>query len=122
MEKKEYMRINNNPAKVVMLAMALVLTSFTLSFAQPHPEYKFKVHNNTKQNIKKIEVSEDGKTWGEFDIGSGIKAGATDTLVWDKSTDNGNCEQYFRATFADGERSDAVKFDFCEKDLVLEFN
>jgi hypothetical protein len=116
------MRVNSNFGKVVMLASALVLMSFTLSFAKPHAEYRFKVHNNTKQDIKKIEVSEDGKKWGEFDIGSGIKAGATDELVWAKSTDKEGCEQYFRATFADGERSDAVKFDFCEKDLVLEFN
>jgi hypothetical protein len=122
MEKERIMRVKSNLAKVVMLAMALVLTSFTLSFAKPHTEYKFKVHNNTKQNIKKIEVSPDRKTWGEFDIGSGIKAGATDEIVWDKSTDNEPCEQYFRATFADGEKSDAVKFNFCEKDLVLEFN
>jgi hypothetical protein len=105
-----------------MLAMALVLMSFTVSSARTSFEYKFKVHNNTKQDIKKIEVSENGKSWGVFDIGSGIKAGATDTLIWDKSTDDENCDQYFRATFADGEVSDAVKFNFCEKDLVLEFN
>jgi hypothetical protein len=116
------MRVNNKFGKVLMLATALMLVSFTAGFAQPGAEYKFKVHNNTKQNIKKIEVSQDGKKWGEFDIGSGIKAGATDELVWDKSTDNEPCEQYFRATFADGEKSDAVKFNFCEKDLILEFN
>jgi hypothetical protein len=116
------MRVNRNFGKLVVLAMALVLMSFTLSFAKTNFEYKFKVHNNTKQDIKKIEVSENGKSWGLFDIGDGIKAGATDTLVWDKSTDNGNCEWYFRATFRDGEVSDSVKFDFCEKDLVLEFN
>ena len=112
----------NNFGKVLMLATAMTLLSFTLGFAKAVSEYKFKVHNNTKQDIKKIEVSEDGKTWGKFDIGSGIKAGATDELVWDKSTDNENCDQYFRATFADGEVSDAIKFNFCEKDLVLEFN
>src|SRR6266478_895669 len=112
----------NNFGKVLMLATALMLLSFTLGFAKASSEYKFKVHNNTKQDIKKIEVSENGKTWGIFDIGSGIKAGATDELVWDKSTDNENCEQYFRATFADGEVSEAVKFNFCEKDLTLEFN
>lgn len=116
------MRVNSKFGKLVMLATALTMLSFTASFAHSNVDYKFKVHNNTKQAIKKIEVSEDGKNWGEFDIGSGINAGATDTLVWDKSTDNEDCEQYFRATFADGEVSDAVKFNFCEKDLVLEFN
>jgi hypothetical protein len=115
------MRNNSKFAKVLMLAVAVVLMSGTLSVART-PEYKFKVHNNTKSAIKKLYVSEDGKKWGFFDIGSGIAAGATVELVWDKSTDNGNCEQWFKVTFADGETSEAVKFDFCEKDLVLEFN
>jgi len=115
------MRVNRNFGTVAVLAMALVMMSFTASFGRTNFEYKFKVHNNTKQDIKKIEVSENGKQWGTFDIGSGIKAGATDTLIWDKSTDSESCDQWFRATFANGEVSDAVKFNFCEKDLVLEF-
>ena len=115
------MRINPQLGKFLMLAIALVLMSGTLSFAKSY-EYKFKVHNNTKQDIKKLQVSEDGKKWGDFDIGSGIKAGATDELVWDKSTDNESCQQYFKVQFADGDWSDAVKFDFCEKGLILEFN
>src|SRR5437588_12995050 len=115
------MRVKSSFGTIFMLAIALVLMSGTLSFAKTY-EYKFKVHNNTKQDIKKLQVSEDGKKWGDFDIGDGIKAGATDELVWDKSTDNSGCEWYFKATFADGDVSDAVKFDFCEKGLVLEFN
>ncbi|SRR6266849_2751225 len=115
------MRTFSNFGKVLMLAVALVLMSATLSIAKTN-DYKFKVHNNTKQDIKKIQVSQDGKKWGYFDIGDGIKAGATEELVWDKSTDNENCEQYFKAVFANGEESDAVKFDFCEKGLTLEFN
>ena len=115
------MKVYSNFGKALMLTLALVLMSATLSFAKSN-ESKFKVHNNTKQDIKKIQVSQDGKKWGYFDICSGIKAGATEELVWDKSTDNENCEQYFKATFADGEESDAVKFDFCEKGLILEFN
>ena len=115
------MRVNSNVGKILMLAIALVLMSGTLSFAKSE-EYKFKVHNNTKQDIKKLQVSIDKKTWGDFDIGSGIKAGATDELVWDKSTGNEPCEQYFKVQFADKEWSEAVKFDFCEKGLILEFN
>jgi len=115
------MRVNKKLGTAFMLALALALMSGTLSFAKTN-EYRFKVHNNTKSDIKKIQVSEDGKTWGYFDIGDGIKAGATDELVWDKSTDNSNCQWYFKAQFADGDWSDAVKFDFCEKGLVLEFN
>lgn len=115
------MRFSNKFGKLMTLALVLTLLSFTASFAHPTPEYKFKVYNNTKVAIKKIEVSEDGKKWGEFDIGNGIRAGATVEMVWDKSTDNGACEWYFRATWSDGEVSDAAKFDFCEKDLVIEF-
>jgi hypothetical protein len=115
------MRVYNSLAKLTVLAIAFVLMSATLTLAKTY-EYKFKVHNNTKQAIKKLQVSEDGKTWGDFDIGDGIAAGATEELVWDKSTDKENCEQYFKVQFADGEWSDAVKFDFCEKGLILEFN
>ena len=115
------MRLKSSYGKFLMLAIALVLMSGTLSFAKTF-DYRFKVHNNTKQDIKKLQVSEDGKKWGDFDIGSGIKAGATEEMVWDKSTDTGNCEQYFKVQFADGEWSEAVKFDFCEKGLILEFN
>lgn len=115
------MKVYRNLGTVLMLSLALVLMSATLSFAKSN-EYKFKVHNNTKQAIKKLQVSIDGKKWGVFDIGDGIAAGATEELIWDKSTDNEPCEQYFRVQFADGDWSDAVKFDFCEKGLVLEFN
>jgi hypothetical protein len=121
MEKEESMRVNNRFGKLVLLAAALLLMSFTLSFAGPHAEYKFKVHNNTKVAIKKIQVSDDGKKWSYFDIGDGIAAGATEELVWDKSTDNGACEWYFKAIWSDGDVSDAAKFDFCEKDLTIEF-
>ncbi len=116
------MRTKRHFGKVAMLAVALLVMSFTLSFAKPHhTEYKFKVHNNTKVTLKKIQVSDDGKKWGFFDIGSGIAAGATEELVWDKSTDSGACEWWFKAVWSDGDVSDAAKFDFCEKDLVIEF-
>jgi hypothetical protein len=115
------MRLNGNSAKVLMLAAALILMSGTLSLASSN-DYKFKVHNNTKQDIKKLQVSEDGKKWGFFEIGDGIKAGETVELAWDKATDNEGCEQYFKVQFADNDWSEPVKFDFCEKGLVLEFN
>src|SRR5260370_3093352 len=60
------------------------------------------------------------KKWGYFDIGDGIAAGATEELVWDKSTDNGYCEWHFKAVFDNKEESGAVGFNFCEHDLVLD--
>ena len=52
---EDSMRVNGNFGKVVMLATALLLLSFTLGFAKPHNEYKFKVFNNTSLVIKKIQ-------------------------------------------------------------------
>lgn len=103
--------------KRLLIAAVLALMSSS-AFA----EYSFKLSNNTDNKIVGIEVSEDGKTWGKFDIGSGIAAGTTSKLVWDASTDEGNCEWTFRASFSDGSVSDDVDFDFCEEDLELEFN
>ncbi len=119
------MGFQSNYKKVSLLAVALVFMSFAVSYAHADkastPEYTYKVHNKSKSTITALLASEDGKTYGEFEIGKGIPAGQTVTLVWDKSTDEGNCEQWIKAKFADGGVSPAAKFDFCEEDLVLEF-
>ena len=104
-----------------ILLFTLVVAAMSVS-ALADDEYSFKVTNNTKQTIKKILVSEDGKEYGFFDIGKGIKPGQTVELVWDSSTNGESCEQWFKAVFADGEESEATKFDFCESDLALEFD
>lgn len=83
--------------------------------------YSFTVHNTTKVAIKKLLASEDGKEYGNFDIGSGIAPGKEVTLKWDKSTDEKGCTWFFKAMFADGEESEAKKFDFCEENVELEF-
>src|SRR5436190_1668768 len=111
--------IRSKSNKITLLAVALVLMSFAVGFART-PEYTFKVHNKGKNKIVKLLVSEDGKEFKQFDIGEGIDPGETATLVWDKSTDNGACEWWFKAAFDDNEESKAVKFNFCEKNLVLE--
>jgi hypothetical protein len=43
------------------------------------------------------------------------------TLVWDKSTNSSSCTQWFKAVWESGEEGKPVKFNFCEKDLELEF-
>ncbi len=116
------MRVYNNFKRISLFVLALGLMSFSVNHARASHDYKFKVHNNTKHTIKKVLVSEDGKKYGFFDIGDGIAAGTTEELVWDKSTDNGNCEWLFKAVFDNDEESEPVKFDFCEKGLVLEFS
>lgn len=116
------MKFKNYFGKAIALSFLFVLLSFNASYAVSPNEYSFKVTNKTKVAIKKLLASEDGKKYGYFDIGSGIGAGKTATLVWDKSTDNGDCEWYFKALFADGEESEPVVFDFCEENLELVFD
>ena len=108
----------SNRARIAVLFALLLFMSFSAFAAD---EYTFKVHNNSGQTIKKILVSEDGDEYGFFDIGKGIKAGATVSLVWDASTNGESCEQYFKAVFADGSESEPQQFDFCEEELTLEF-
>jgi hypothetical protein len=84
-------------------------------------DYSFVVHNKTKQKMKKILTSEDKKSWGEFDIGSGIKAGESMTLVWSESTNNQECKQYVTAVYFDGSESAPALHDFCDSSLELEF-
>jgi hypothetical protein len=84
-------------------------------------EYSFKVHNTTEHKITALMVSEDGEKWGNFDIGSGIKAGESAKLVWDTATNSESCHQYFKAEFEDGSESKPKKFDFCEEGLELAF-
>jgi ribosomal protein L2 len=118
-------KFQNRFKKVRLLIFALLITSFAFNYAYAHKaatvEYTYKVHNKSRSTITALLASEDGKTYGAFDIGKGIAPGQTVTLVWDKSTDEGNCEQWIKAKFADGGVSPAAKFDFCEADLVLEF-
>jgi hypothetical protein len=105
----------------VAALVAALLIGATTSLAGIQPEYTFKVYNRTDTKITKLLASEDGENYGAFDIGSGIAAGKSATLVWDKSTDESNCEWLFVAVYADGSESEPVAIDFCEEDLELEF-
>lgn len=117
---KNNMILQSKFVRMSVLAIAFVLMSFTASYAQDS-EFSFKVYNRTDTTIVKLLVSEDGKKYGYFDIGKGIGAGKSMTLVWDKSTDTENCVQFFKAVYADKSESAPVKFDFCEDELELEF-
>lgn len=112
------MTLQNGFKKAALVAVAFVLMSFTVNYAQE--SYSFKVHNVGKNKVLKVMASEDGKNWGYFDIGDGIDPGDTVTIVWDKATNNQSCSQYFKAAFDDGLESPPKKFDFCEKNLVIE--
>ena len=95
---------------------------FLVSFGSSASAYEFVVSNATKVKITAVEVSEDGKSWGFFDVGGGIPAKSKTTLVWSSETDNSGCEWQVKATYADGSESDPASFDFCEEDLEIEFS
>ena len=112
--------MKNYFTKACSVAVAFGLLAIaTLTAADGN--YSFKVKNTTKHTITKLLASTDDKDYGNFDIGKGLKPGETVTLVWDKKTDDSDCEWFFKAVFDDGEESEAVKFDFCEEELELEF-
>ena len=81
----------------------------------------FKVKNENVQMITGLLASEDGKKFLEFDIGKGINVGETKTIAWDKSTNKMGCDWYIKAVYADKSVGEAVKFDFCEEDLLISF-
>ena len=106
--------------KALSMAVAFAMMA-AVSLKAADSDFSFKVKNTTKVKITKLLASTDGKDYGPFDIGNGVKPGETITLVWDKKTDDSDCEWFFKAVFADGEESEAESFDFCEEDLELEF-
>ncbi|MEY2502466.1 MAG: hypothetical protein QOI07_2800 [Verrucomicrobiota bacterium] len=84
-------------------------------------QYTFKVKNENVQRITKLLASEDGKKYLDFDIRKGIDIGETKTIAWDKSTNKMGCDWYIKAVYADKSVGEAVKFDFCEKDVLISF-
>lgn len=115
------MRLQYKFIKMSLLSLAFILMTFSVGNAQE--EYSFRVKNNTRVKITKLLVAEPGqKKWKYFDIGAGIGAGKTVTLIWDESTNDEECTQWFKAVYADGTESEPGKYDFCEDDLELVFN
>ena len=114
------MKLNMFRKLAVAVSTGFVLTGGLVSISHAG-DYSFKVHNGTDSRITKILVSENGKSWGQFNIGGGIKPGATVKLTWDSSTNSESCEQYVKAVFADGTQAKPSLFDFCEKNLEIEF-
>jgi hypothetical protein len=74
----------------------------------------FYVQNSSKSAITRLQVREKGGSWADFDLDGGIAAGRKVRIDWAKSTDNQDCKQSLRASFADGSSSEPAMFDFCE--------
>ncbi len=77
-------------------------------------QWYFWVQNSSSAKIQKLLVSQNGRQWGYFDIGSGIAAGDTVKLIWDESTNNQDCSQWIKAKFSDGAESKPAKINFCQ--------
>lgn len=103
-----------NTAGRFLVATSALLVSLAFTPAQAADEYYFYVQNKTDSRITKLQVSEDKKTWGYFDIGKGIPPGKKVKLTWDSSSDDEECKQWVKAVFADGSTSELTKMDFCE--------
>ena len=105
--------------------VALVLASFTMPArplkAADDDQYTFKVKNANVQRITGLLTSEDGKKYLAFDIGKGIDVGEIVTLNWDKSTNKSGCEWFLKAVYADKSVGEAVQFNFCHEDLIIQF-
>ncbi|MCB1147988.1 MAG: hypothetical protein KDK38_14405 [Leptospiraceae bacterium] len=98
--------------KKILLSLSLLAFSAGLLFADGS---EFTVTNNSDSKIVKLLAKEAGKSqWGSFNIGGGIAPGKSIKIEWSESTDGTDCEWSLIAHFADGSKSDAASFDFCE--------
>src|SRR5687767_10730402 len=106
-----YMEKNMIINKRSLIASGLLVLglSSNVAFAE---QWYFYVENGSSTKIKGLYASENGRNWGHFDIGSGIAAGKSVKLTWNKSTNNESCTQYLKATFTDGSESKSAKIDF----------
>lgn len=78
-------------------------------------QWYFWVENDSNTAIKSLLVSEDGKKWGYFDIGSGIAPGDKEKMLWNESANDESCAQWIKAEFSDGQESEAAQINFCQK-------
>lgn len=84
-----------------------------LSGAAQAADWYFLVQNDSRSAITRLEVRQRGGSWGSFNLGGGIASGEQARINWDASTNNEDCKQSIRATFADGSSSDPTSIDFC---------
>ncbi len=113
--------MNFNRARLGFVAAFSIVWSGLLPNVSDAAEFSFTATNTTSSAITEVLVSENKSDWGYFDIGAGIKPGATANLVWDQSTNSDSCAQWVKATYADGSESEPAKFDFCEEGLEIDF-
>ncbi|MEO7323439.1 MAG: hypothetical protein ABIW82_01275 [Dokdonella sp.] len=94
-----------------LLCALLALPALRVSAAD---QWHFKLKNATESRIVKLQVCEDKKEWGDFDVGRGIAVRKTETMVWDVSTDNEDRKQRIRVKFSDATYSEPSKRNVCK--------
>lgn len=114
------MKNNSQTIAIVVVKKAIFALAIFACIGGAHA-YEFNITNSTAVKITSVEASEDGETWGKFNIGAGLAAGATTTITWDASTDESGCAWQVRASYADGSEAAPAEFDFCEEDIEIEF-
>ena len=105
----------------IALGVVTIALSVSPLYAASQEKISFRVHNKSNLKIVKLLVSQDGVEYGHFNIGAGIKAGATILLAWEAGTEDETCEQYVKAVFSEGSESEPTQFNFCEENLEIEF-
>lgn len=99
----------------LLVSVSVLAASLFTSVASASAEqWHFFVQNNTSSTMTGLFAAEPEQNWGQFDIGSGIAAGEGTKMIWSPSTNGQGCEQWLKATFADGSESTSEIFDFCQ--------
>jgi len=101
--------------KIILIVLSSVIP-MAASNSVKAEQWFFFVQNQSSSKIIKLEAREKGGPWGSFAMNGSISPGETRKITWAESTNTQDCNQYLRATFADGYKSPAKIFDFC-KDL-----
>lgn len=109
--------------RLLKVAVATAGTALSLAsiFANPvkAEEYKFTVQNNTDTAISQVLVSEDGETWGYFNLDSNIAPDTEGEMVWGEHTNHEACSQWIKIGYVDGTITEPAKFDFCENPTLV---
>jgi len=106
------MRISARSALLGSFSVALALSS-SLSGSAQAADWYFYVQNDSSSRITRLEVKQKVGRWGSFNLGGGIAPGKKVRIEWAASTNDQDCKQSLRATFADGSVTDPTSFDFC---------
>ena len=101
---------------ILIFGIASSATGLLVSTIAKAEQWFFFVQNDTGSKIIKLEAKEKNGSWASFRLSGGISPGERAKIVWAESTNNQGCDQYLRATYADGSKSPSTIFDFC-KDL-----